>query len=343
MFAHKLDKQTRRSLRAAREIFDRTRLSKEIAALHLIAAQQNTPEQKKFNQRILDRAHLPPEERASLRNSSVGPTNKHLVAAIQAKYKAQRQLMTDGLTGLWNRRGAVLQFNRTLSEANRLNRDATSKKHNYISIVFIDLDDFGKINKKFGNAAGDQALTYVAKSLMHSRGNDHFVRLGGEEIAGFTTHDSEYGCKKFAERVLRKIRSIQIPLPSESIAALSAQDRAAIYSDRLERQGPYYSSATDSYAIYHDTESDRYWLRLSASIGVSRVHPSQLETMEEFDLEPTRTKLGAVVFAADQGMRYAKAAGKNSYYFMDNLEFLRASPFRQTALSSSTVNDTLTL
>ena len=53
------------------------------------------------------------------------------------------------------------------------------------SLLFIDLDDFGLVNKEFGQDVGDEALRHmsgVISRILRSRGGDKKIRFGGEEI-----------------------------------------------------------------------------------------------------------------------------------------------------------------
>jgi diguanylate cyclase (GGDEF)-like protein len=86
------------------------------------------------------------------------------------------QAMTDGLTGLWNRRA----FNRRLSEEwCRLSRSQEP-----ISLLMIDMDAFKRINDDFGHPAGDAVLAQAARIIQQAvRQNDVVARLGGEEFS----------------------------------------------------------------------------------------------------------------------------------------------------------------
>lgn len=54
-----------------------------------------------------------------------------------------------------------------------------------ITIVFVDLDDFGEYNKKYGHIVGDRILRYIADFLKQNiePGTDLLVRYGGDEFA----------------------------------------------------------------------------------------------------------------------------------------------------------------
>jgi diguanylate cyclase (GGDEF)-like protein len=86
-----------------------------------------------------------------------------------------RQATHDALTGLPNR----LLFTERLDQA-LLDRSAAARS---IAVVLIDLDDFKKVNDRYGHPAGDAALTIVADSLRAAaRPQDLLARLGGDEF-----------------------------------------------------------------------------------------------------------------------------------------------------------------
>jgi diguanylate cyclase (GGDEF)-like protein len=88
----------------------------------------------------------------------------------------RRQAFTDELTGLVNRRRFVEALDAEISRASRLG--AT------LSVLFADLDDFKRINDRFGHPAGDEALRTFADLLRSQlRTIDTAARLGGEEFA----------------------------------------------------------------------------------------------------------------------------------------------------------------
>jgi two-component system cell cycle response regulator len=92
----------------------------------------------------------------------------------------QRQMsesaLRDGLTHAFNKR----YFNERIdSEFQYANRHRTP-----LSLVFIDIDHFKRINDVHGHQAGDAVLTQLATLLMSMLGEDEvFARYGGEEFA----------------------------------------------------------------------------------------------------------------------------------------------------------------
>ncbi|MFI5386600.1 MAG: GGDEF domain-containing protein, partial [Fimbriimonadales bacterium] len=71
------------------------------------------------------------------------------------------------------------------------------KEGREITIVFIDLDDFGSYNKKYGHIVGDRVLQKVAELIQEriEPSTDQLVRYGGDEFAIGTTRDQTESTK----------------------------------------------------------------------------------------------------------------------------------------------------
>jgi diguanylate cyclase (GGDEF)-like protein len=83
--------------------------------------------------------------------------------------------MTDGLTGLLNRRAMLEMLEQA---AARLKPGDTG-----LSLIVADIDNFKRINDEFGHDAGDRVLTAVASRLREIGGDpQHVARWGGEEF-----------------------------------------------------------------------------------------------------------------------------------------------------------------
>jgi len=83
---------------------------------------------------------------------------------------------TDDLTGLHNRR---MLNNVDKKIANRRNASIADE----ITLLFIDLDDFGKLNKKYGDDMGDEALRLLGHAIQKNiRTDDIAIRKGGDEF-----------------------------------------------------------------------------------------------------------------------------------------------------------------
>jgi len=83
--------------------------------------------------------------------------------------------LTDGLTGLYNRRHATKRLEEEIARSRRNNTG--------LCVAMCDVDHFKAINDEFGHAAGDRVLLQIATSLTeYVRRNDIVARWGGEEF-----------------------------------------------------------------------------------------------------------------------------------------------------------------
>lgn len=87
----------------------------------------------------------------------------------------RRSAERDELTGMANRR----PFERALHHY----WQRSVRTGEPLSLVFIDIDDFGLLNKRHGHLAGDEALKMVCRQIRrHVRKSDLLCRWGGEEF-----------------------------------------------------------------------------------------------------------------------------------------------------------------
>lgn len=88
----------------------------------------------------------------------------------------RREALTDGLTGLSNRKAFDAEISRIAAEA-----DETGGG---FSLLMVDIDHFKSFNDNFGHQIGDQVLRLVARTLTDGvKGRDVAARYGGEEFA----------------------------------------------------------------------------------------------------------------------------------------------------------------
>jgi diguanylate cyclase (GGDEF)-like protein len=82
---------------------------------------------------------------------------------------------TDNLTGLYNRYKFSELYNSTYT--------SMIQRHNSMSLILIDIDNFKSVNDTFGHNIGDKALVNVSRTLSGALRNiDIIARWGGEEF-----------------------------------------------------------------------------------------------------------------------------------------------------------------
>ncbi len=92
------------------------------------------------------------------------------------------------------------------------------KEGSELTIIFLDIDDFGQYNKKFGHIVGDRVLQIVAESLreMLDEDRDMLVRYGGDEFV-IATIRYQATAKDFADMVRERVDTMNVGEAHESI------------------------------------------------------------------------------------------------------------------------------
>ncbi|NPV28504.1 MAG: CBS domain-containing protein [Firmicutes bacterium] len=80
-----------------------------------------------------------------------------------------------------------------------------------IAVIFLDLDDFGMINKEHGHVFGDEVLQKVAQILKGVIGDvDYLCRYAGDEFVILTTRPLEEA-KRLAFRMVEALEKVEWP------------------------------------------------------------------------------------------------------------------------------------
>lgn len=124
--------------------------------------------------------------------------------------RLEKLSVTDGLTGLFNHRHFWNLMNTELTRVN-LHRG-------HLALTILDLDDFKRVNDKFGHAVGDLLLQTVATVLKDTvRDTDIVARYGGEEFAILLPDTDESGVQQVAEKIRAAIEAIRFNVPETDI------------------------------------------------------------------------------------------------------------------------------
>jgi diguanylate cyclase (GGDEF)-like protein len=136
---------------------------------------------------------VPPEEKISYLQKPFHPHEiRRMTISLASKWRAEHRIVKlayfDALTGLPNREQSRSRLSGAL---------AAAKEHQrMLAVLYLDLDNFKRVNDTLGHAVGDELLCLVAARLRDSSrfaGNEagdptgaarptHIARLGGDEF-----------------------------------------------------------------------------------------------------------------------------------------------------------------
>ncbi len=120
------------------------------------------------------------------------------VLQLQNAMRYLEQLtITDQRTGLQNSKSLPVASARALRAAQR--------RHEPVTVVFMDVDDFKRVNDEKGHLAGDEVLRAVGAAILsNSRAEDSCFRYGGDEFVTILPNCTEeqalnHYCRRLAD------------------------------------------------------------------------------------------------------------------------------------------------
>lgn len=117
------------------------------------------------------------------------------------------QAYIDALTDIPNRRAFMLNVERRIN--------AADGQRQYLAMV--DIDDFKKVNDRYGHDIGDEVLKHVGRQLKHVMNGHEFARLGGEEFGIFLCGLTRLEAERAVDELCRQVREA----PSEPPVTIS--------------------------------------------------------------------------------------------------------------------------
>ena len=128
-------------------------------------------------------------------------TSTVLVASISTgylNYQIRLIALTDPLTGIANRKGWELAYQREIARAQRLG--------SAILIAIVDLNNFKQINDLYGHAVGDRILVETARDLKEAiRPFDLVARWGGDEFVIFALLENPDSGHLILDRIVKHV------------------------------------------------------------------------------------------------------------------------------------------
>jgi len=118
----------------------------------------------------------------------------------ESRATLERLSVTDGLTGLYNRRHLMERLRNETSRARRTGQP--------FAVVMLDIDDFKAYNDTYGHLGGDEVLTRVAAVLIAStRQVDCVARYGGEEFLLLLPDTGMASAVEVGERIREAVKA----------------------------------------------------------------------------------------------------------------------------------------
>jgi diguanylate cyclase len=117
---------------------------------------------------------------------------------------------TDYLTNIRNRRSFFDVGDQYFVMAKRNDKE--------LCVLAFDIDNFKNINDTYGHQAGDEVLKqFAANCKQYLRESDVLGRMGGEEFTALLFETSLEESIRLAERIVKHISDIGIPIENETI------------------------------------------------------------------------------------------------------------------------------
>ncbi|HYX87805.1 MAG TPA: diguanylate cyclase [Gaiellaceae bacterium] len=175
--------------------------------------------------------------------------------AIVRALHAMKLALTDPLTGLGNHRHFHERLERELRHAR--------ERRLPLTLCLVDVDDFKRVNDRFGHPAGDRILSQLATRLRQS---GEAFRLGGDEFALLLPGCSEEAALTAASSVV------------ERIAALEVDEAGSVTVSAGLATSPQHAADRDE--LIRLADSALYWAKEYGKNRVRAFRPDVIELAE---------------------------------------------------------------
>ncbi len=184
----------------------------------------------------------------------------------------EKEVVTDPLTGLYNRR--------FLSQRLKEELDRAARHGLQVSAVMLDLDNFKAINDTYGHDAGDFVLEKIGKILRAAvrkydivgrnteqigKSNQYAVRFGGEEFCLVLLHTGDDIAEIITERIRKNIEAYEFLYDGQRIKITAS---CGIYTGSIPKER---SPSEDLLAQFY-SKADKALYRAKASGKNKVVH-----------------------------------------------------------------------
>ncbi len=158
--------------------------------------------------------------------------------------------LTDGLTGVENRRSLELHLHEMWQHSLRL--------HEPIALIICDIDKFKAVNDNYGHQAGDSVLKEFAQLLKsEAREIDRVGRYGGEEFLLILSGTVLDAAVTFAERLREKVEGHTFSYTGGTLRRTMSCGVAATPHPKVKDQEALLRAADDALYVAKETGRNR--------------------------------------------------------------------------------------
>ncbi len=180
------------------------------------------------------------------------PLIEGIILDITERKRMEQQLewlaTRDQLTGLYNRRTMDERLRDELARAQRYNRP--------VSVLWLDLDNFKRVNDHYGHQVGDEVLRHLTRRLQDAiRDNDLLARYGGEELIVAMPEVGLEGALEAAERIRGIVARDAYDASEGTTIRLTVSIGVAAYPEHGHDMDTLYRAADD--AMYQGKQAGR--------------------------------------------------------------------------------------
>lgn len=219
---------------------------------------------------------------------------KHADGMADRMAEVERNMITDVLSGLHNRRGFDEHFSNVF--------ETPPKDQNIISLALLDIDNFKVTNDTYGHEIGDQTIRLIGNCLKETCGPlDFAARIGGDEFAIVSIHSDPTWPEKLAEKIQQEVFASSIPLADgKSFATTSISIGVSSIDEKIRSKGDLYRSADA--ALYQGKRQGRNTVNVyldAASHSIGENHLAHIPQLADYNQE-TNPKDGRVLIIDDE-------------------------------------------
>ena len=141
----------------------------------------------------------------------------------------KRLTIEDSLTGLYNSRHFFQQLDKEIERSDRYLHP--------LSLIFVDIDKFKRVNDSYGHMIGDKVLSLIAKKIESClRANDTAYRFAGDEFTIILPETNSSKAKVVADRILSKLVNEPMVVGGKSMPNITVSIGIAQYQRHEDLQ-----------------------------------------------------------------------------------------------------------